>query len=420
MDITRTLTRRTLLRTAALGGATLLGAGLLPRLGSVLAESGPGQYTCDYNGVRLRDNYGLSSKTIGTLNVGDVVNLTGDSVTADGYTWIPVTVNGSGTAGWTALEFFSPVLGTIIWPAGTEVHVASDDVNLRSGPGLSYGVIGTYDSGTTATIVAGPEESDGYSWHKINIEGTTGWMATNFLTEGAGDGGSDSGWAPGTTVHVTSDNVNMRSGAGLGRSVIASFSEGSTGTVTAGPFPADGYTWYEVRIDSAAGYMASDFLAEGTGNGGDDGSIGATMHVATDGLNLRSGPATSASIIMTLTSGSVVVIADGPVSADGHTWYKVTLSGRSGSGWVAGEYLAPGTGGAEPTGSRRRVVDGPLNLRAGGGLHYNVVASLPTGTVVVIKDASFGQADGYTWMWVYVEGDPATVGWIAQGFTKEI
>lgn len=334
-----TLTRRTFITKAAIGAIAVLGAPAAPGLRHALADSGPGQYVCQYNSVRLRSSYGLSSPVIGVLNVGDVVNVTGESVDADGYTWIQVTVTKTGTDGWTALEFFTPVLGTVIWPEGTTVHVNANNVNLRSGPGLGDAVIGNYSTGTTATVIAGPEENDGYRWHKIEINGTVGWMATDYLSVGPGNGGTSGGL------------------------------------------------------------------------------IGATMHVVANGLRLRTEPGLDARIIMTLDNGTTVTISDGPVTADGYTWYEVTFPGSAGVGWVAGEFLARGSGGVEPTGARLRVVDGPLNLRIGGGLGYDIITSLPAGTVVVIKDASFGEADGYTWMWVYLADTPSVSGWIAQGFT---
>lgn len=422
MNTTVTLNRRAFLHKATVTGLAVLGAATLPSARSALADSGPGQFICQYNNVRLRDNYGLSGNVIGTLNVGDVVNVSGDYVDADGYNWMYVTVTLTGTQGWTATEFFEPVIGSVIWPAGTTVHVNSGNVNLRSGPGLGYGVIGTYDAGTNATVVAGPEQADGYSWHKITIDGVTGWMATDFLALGAGDDSGGGDWDAGTTVHVTSNNVNMRSGAGLNFGILTSFDTGATGTITAGPFPNDGYEWYELRIDGTTGYMVAEFLAEGVGDGGNGGGgpIGATMHVATDALNLRTDPNTSSRVVMTLTQGTTVTISDGPVYADGYTWYEVTFPGSAGVGWVAGEYLAEGSGGAEPTGARLRVIDGPLNMRFGPSLDSEILTSLPNGTVVIIRDASFVQADGYIWMEIYLENQPSVAGWIAQGFTEEI
>jgi uncharacterized protein YraI len=47
------------------------------------------------------------------------------------------------------------------------------------------------------------------------------------------------------------------------------------------------------------------------------------------------------------------------------------------------------------------VVTGPLNLRSGPGLQYNIIRSLPTGTALDVTNPA-GSADGYTWVEVYV------------------
>jgi len=292
-----------------------------------------------------------------------------------------------------------------------------NDVNLRDDYGLESNIIGQVNYGDVVYFSAGPIEADGYTWRGIVVEatGASGWAVQDYFSRA----GNEYGWQPGAVVHVTSDDVNMRAGAGLDQTVIAAFNTGATGTITAGPFPNDGYDWYELSINGTAGYMAADFLAEGSGEGGGGIPAGTIMHVATDELNLRSAPGVGASVVKSLEFGTTVTIAAGPEYADDYAWYEVTLSG-GGSGWVAGEYLADGPGSSEPTGNRLQVVDGPLNLRSGPSLENEAIRSLAYGTIVVVADASFVNADGYTWINVYLEDDPSTAGWIAQGFTDEI
>ncbi len=47
------------------------------------------------------------------------------------------------------------------------------------------------------------------------------------------------------------------------------------------------------------------------------------VNEAGNNLNVRTAPTTSASIVTQLTTGAYVQILDGPVTADGHTWWKV-------------------------------------------------------------------------------------------------
>jgi hypothetical protein len=123
-------------------------------------------------------------------------------------------------------------------------------------------------------------------------------------------------------------------------------------------------------------------------------------------------------VIDTYGGVNVATVLDGPQSGGGYAWYKVEMWDDGNVGWFAGEYLEVAR--FEPTGARHRVFDGPLNLREYGDLSAPVVTTLATGEIVVIADASFAQADGYTWMMVYIEDDPDVRGWIAQGFSEEI
>jgi|GEM_PF-2501710 len=419
MNIQQPMNRRFFLHTATLGTVMFAGA-TLPGIRSVFAQAGTDDthFICQYDNVNLRDDYGLSSNVIGVLNTGDAVTMTGDSAGADGYTWIPITVDATGESGWAAYEYFSSDGGGGGWPAGTLVHVSSDNVNLRSGPGLGYDVIGNYNTGIDATVVAGPEDADGYSWYQIEVQGNTGWMDAEFLAEGSGGG---DGWQPGTEVHVTSNDVNLRDEPGLASRVILTMEYGSTWLVVDGPVNADGYTWYEIKVPEGAGlgWAAADFLAEGPGDGGGgDGWAPGTEVMTTSDLNLRSGPGTSYGIIATYGGNERATVVDGPTSAEGYAWYQVEVQADGNVGWFASEFLEIAS--TEPTGDRLRVVDGLLNLRSEPGTESSVIAGLPTGTIVVILDSSFVEADGYIWMNVSLESNPETVGWIAQGFTEEI
>lgn len=332
-------TRRSFLKASS--AALLLAA--IPATRAAFAQSGDYELICTSDGVRVRSTPGLSGAIVGSVNIGAGVRVTGTSINADGYSWIPVNVIKTGTNGWVASQFFETPGGGGGWPRGTTVNVTSSNVNLRSGPGLGNAVIGSYNTGTAAVVQDGPRNADGYAWYNIDIAGRNGWMAADFLGQSdspAPPPPSGGGFKAGAYVRPTS-SLNLRSGAGTGHKVIRVYSPSNAATIIEGPTPAGGHNWYKVEM-------------------WDDGNVG----------------------------------------------------------WLAGEFLELAR--FEPTGSRHRVIDGPLNLRAGGGLDYALVASLQEGTVVVIKDASFGEADGYTWMWVYVEDHPGLTGWIAMGFTEEI
>ena len=68
------------------------------------------------------------------------------------------------------------------------------------------------------------------------------------------------------------------------------------------------------------------------------------MVVVADGrLNYRSDPAIGASVLEVLPEGTEGAILDGPIYADGWTWYQIGLPGYGPDGqvpgWSAGEFL---------------------------------------------------------------------------------
>ncbi|MEA2515928.1 MAG: hypothetical protein QOJ59_5417, partial [Thermomicrobiales bacterium] len=91
---------------------------------------------------------------------------------------------------------------------------------------------------TQLEVNRSPVSADGFTWYSVSGEYGTGWCAGEFLTGG--------GFSPGDDVHVVDGVLNLRSGPGTGRSIVAVMADGASLTVTDGPRNADGYAWYEV------------------------------------------------------------------------------------------------------------------------------------------------------------------------------
>jgi uncharacterized protein YgiM (DUF1202 family) len=304
-----------------------------------MAQNGDYELVCNSNNVNLRNNPGLSSSVIGTVNAGDVVYVSGQTVSRDGYGWIPVFVQRTGLSGYVADEFFEWPDGGTGWFRGTPVHVTSDNVNFRAGPGIVHNVLGTYDTGTNAIVRDGPTRGDGYNWYKLDIDGIFGWMAADFLAEGS-SGEPSPGPGPGNGQFQIGDYVrpldslNLRSGPGTNKSVIGVYGPSNAATVIDGPQTVGMYAWYQVEMwdDGAVGWFANAYLElarfEPTGE---------RLRVVDGPLNVRKDPGLSGSVITTLETGEVAVIADASfVSVDGYLWMNVYVENDpSLRGWIA-------------------------------------------------------------------------------------
>lgn len=335
------ISRREIFRLSAAAALTLVGFGVVP-LGAHaqsddVAAAGvvSGQTAVVADGpLNLRSGAGTGYAIIEVLATGDYVEVQSNATYADGYQWNLVYVDATGSTGYVASEFLFPVNANS-FSIGDTVFVNTNALNVRSGPGTSYGVIDTISYGTNGLVVDGPVFAGGYTWYELDYVGgsSDGWVAGDFLSLSSTGGG----FSIGDTLSVTSGGLNVRSGPALGNGVVDTLAYGQLVDVIDGPVAADGYTWYQVQYASFYnGWVAGEYLAYVTGNF----AIGDIVTVTSDNLNVRSGPGTGYAIIDTLNTGNQGVVLDGPVSANGYIWYQINYSYGGYSGWVASEYLA--------------------------------------------------------------------------------
>ena len=193
--------------------------------------------------LRLRSGPSFTSATIASYYTGTTVTVMGTS-----GQWYYVKVS-DGQVGYMYSSYLSS--GGSVTPSGTSATVISSNgygVKLRTGPGTGYGVIRVYPVGTVATII-----SAGTYWDYICINGTYGYMMSQFLTTGGSVDPSG-----GYLAYVTSQNglgVRLRTGPGTNYSIMGLYSVGTLVTVL-----QHGTVWDYIRIGSRTGYMMTQFL----------------------------------------------------------------------------------------------------------------------------------------------------------------
>lgn len=315
-------------------------------------------------GLNLREGPGTSFSVIRVIPGGATVDVTG----AAQFGFLPVTYSGS--SGYASADYLTsgggsvpaPDPGTVAGPTGTRYATAR--LNLRSGPGTSYGTVATMPAGAAVSLTG--ETSNGFS--KLTWNGTAGWSATQFLgtsggsTSGGGDSdggntGNGSGVAVGDTVTgsaTTTAGLNLRSGPGTSYSVKLTMPRGAKvelmGSTQGGFLP--------VRYNGATGWASASYLTTGGGSstpapapvpGGGE-TIG--YKVTTAAVNMRSGPSTSNMVVTVLPPGTRIDITGGAQGG----FLPAKWAGRS--GWVSAQYLAdPGSTPAPGGSANQGIVD---------------------------------------------------------------
>lgn len=136
-------------------------------------------------------------------------------------------------------------------------------------------------------------------------------------------------------ARVGSDGLNVRAAPGLTAAVIGSLDEGTVVQTEGSVTTASGRDWRHI-MSPRDGFVADSFLD--AVNGGSSGGARKfrVARVGSDGLNVRSAPGLTASVIGNLDEGTVVDGEDGTVRASGRDWRHI-LHPRS--GFVADSFL---------------------------------------------------------------------------------
>ena len=168
--------------------------GLIGLLFTVVLAQG-GVVGTVYQTTNVRQGPDTRFEIVGQLSAGDQVPITGQDATGH---WLQVTLT-DGTSGWlpafavtvtgalTDLPVIDEALSATA-EAGAGVTVVSyGRVNLRSGPGISYGIVAQMDVNDRADVVARSNRSS--DWLLIRFNQQEGWVAYFTVTVEGDPGG---------------------------------------------------------------------------------------------------------------------------------------------------------------------------------------------------------------------------------------
>ena len=227
--------------------------------------------------VNLRRGAGTNYGVIKVIGTGTTVTVTD----ASNSQWYKVKLS-DGTEGYLFSEYLKVTSGNIDsakpsatptpTPApsnGTVQAKTTSDLNVRKGPGTSYGIIKVIDMNVTVTVT----EATNSSWYKVKLsDGTEGYLAAQYLKITSGDinsvkpgnsgddntnnGNNSNTPATGEYVRVTV-GLNLRSEPNTSSKVLTVLSTGTVLNVldrkTSG--------WVHVRTTGGAeGYVSAEYV----------------------------------------------------------------------------------------------------------------------------------------------------------------
>ncbi|MFA6459290.1 MAG: SH3 domain-containing protein, partial [Candidatus Paceibacterota bacterium] len=226
--------------------------------------------------LNIRTSPSLSGTIATKAPLYTTLVVTGPAVSANGYNWLPVKF-ANGTTGWAADAYLVKVTSSVT--SYTPVTTTSSryqttlSVNVRNAPGLQGKILITAVPGSMVTVTGVAVQASGYTWLPVKFDnGLTGWAVSIYLTP----------VSSGTTVPVvipvstkttvifkaedrikTTTIVNVRSLPGTSNSIRGKTTTNASGTVLSGPVSANGYSWYQVKMDGGlSGWMVGEYLVK--------------------------------------------------------------------------------------------------------------------------------------------------------------
>ena len=204
-------------------------------------------------------------------------------------------------------------------------------LNVRSGAGTGYSVIGSLSNGSKVEIV----ETSG-TWYKIKYGSGYGYVSKDYITVSSSSSGNSSSSSTGssssssTTIQSGTVKVNgglyVRSGAGTSYSVIGSLSNGSKVEIveTSG-------TWYKIKYGSGYGYVSKDYITINTRSIAEN-TVLKEGTAVTLALKVRDESNYEANIVGTIAMGEKVSVVE-----DNGEWSKIQYNDTI--GYILNEYV---------------------------------------------------------------------------------
>ena len=237
-----------------------LGISLVPGRAALATGGTPVLVTCSSDDVKIAPD--IYAQTLATYYQNQTVNITGER-SADGI-WARVSLP-DGRLGWMKVVCVGgavqqPQVPTV--PTGRFVTITTGALNVRSGPGWWYTVLGTFYRGATLTL--GTHRNADASWVQVVMpDGRTGWVNANYVLSGVPIGSLPVYGAPTAVTVYVGPGATIFNGPGWTYAALASYPHGTA--LTLGTYRTADSQWIQVVLpDGRTGWLAASYALPST------------------------------------------------------------------------------------------------------------------------------------------------------------
>jgi uncharacterized protein YgiM (DUF1202 family) len=222
-------------------------------------------------------------------------------------------------------------------PVGTVYQVTAVVLNIRSGPGTNYNIIGTVQKSDRVVCIGANADQ---SWIEIRrADGFIGWCFAQYLQPvNAPPPPPPPPIIVSPQYQVTAVGLNIRSGPGTSYSIAGTLKQND---IVAGLSANSDASWIQIkRSDGLVGWCFAQYLTPTNSPPSPPPPpvpVSAHYQVTAYGLNIRSGPGTSYSLVGTLKQNDIVA---GISANSDSSWIQIQRSDGL-TGWCSAQYLTP-------------------------------------------------------------------------------
>lgn len=212
--------------------------------------------------VNLRRDASTRSTIMERVPVGTTLSNGGYVVDDNGQVWYKVSYNGK--TGYVVGTYVAAV-GTVgggtssVDPSvdvGKSLRVDVSSVNIRSGAGTKYSIIGRMQKGDVVVPTGYVYGDDNMIWYKFQFSaGKEGYIRYDYVSGGIATNTELTG-----NVAIKQGGTNLRSGAGSSFSVKSKLERDTIVTIVGSGTDKDNLLWYRVTYLNLNGYVRSDLV----------------------------------------------------------------------------------------------------------------------------------------------------------------
>lgn len=354
----------------------------------------------------VREGSGSVYPQVGKLTRDDVIFISKKAEKANGKIWYRFTFEEG--SGWVNGDYITLTQIVSEKDVNQKAIVKEGPLNVRTGPGTGYKVLGSIAEGKSFQAIQIIEKTGGYIWYKYKFSDSKfGYVRsdfvelTNIVTEKKLT----------RKGLVKSTSLKVRKGPGPSNEQTGTLKKNDAVFISMQMEITSGATWYQIEFEGKTAYVNADYIELTEIVSEEDVNKQGVIKAA---VKVRSGPKKTYDELGSVKKGEIFTFLQKITNINGGVWYKYKFDDNT-YGYIHGDYVSMDV----PVKFKVAVITTDsgvsLNVRSDAGSEYSKLGSLPSGAVVSVLGS---KKDSNSKTWYKYQFNENKVGWICSDYAE--